>query len=257
MGWMSFLDRLLGRARPASFPDELWQRILADTPFLAVLSADEKTRLKALVKEFLAEKRFSAAGDLALTDEICLSIAAQGCLPILNFGLRAYAGWVGVVVYPDEFVVPRVIADDSGVVHEFDDVLSGEAWEGGPLVVSWQDVQLADGGYNVVIHEFAHKIDMLNGEADGIPALHGEITEAQWLRIFDAAYEDFCRQVDLAEAHDEETAIDPYGAESPAEFFAVISETFFGEPSLVADAYPKLYDLLRRYYRQDPLARTS
>ena len=166
----------LGGKRKSTVADSLWAQTVASLPFLDLLAVDEKKRLKTLVEDFLAEKEFSAVGGLQLSDEICVSIAAQGCLPILELGLAAYRDWVGIVVYPDEFVVPRRIEDESGIVHEFDDVLSGEAWEGGPLIVSWHDAQMAGEGYNVVIHEFAHKLDMRNGEADGIPALHSGIT---------------------------------------------------------------------------------
>ena len=247
------MKRLLDwfRRAPPPIPDALWARTVDGLPFLAALTVDERRRLKTLAERFLADKEFSAAGGLRLTDDICVAIAAQGCLPVLELGLSAYAGWVGIVVYPDEFVVPRRIQDDDGVVHEYDDVLSGEAWEGGPLLVSWRDVQLAGDGYNVVIHEFAHKLDMLNGEADGIPALHSDLTVDAWERAFFPAYEDFCRRVDGGE----DTAIDPYAAEAPEEFFAVLSECFFETPALVAGDYPALYALLRRYYRQDPLAR--
>lgn len=239
------------RGKVSAIPDPLWASTIAALPFLARLSDDEQRRLKALTENFLAEKEFTTAGGLQLSDEICVAIAAQGCLPILNLGLAAYRDWVGIVVYPNEFVVPRQLADDSGVVHEYDDVLSGEAWQGGPLLVSWHDVQMAGGGYNVVIHEFAHKLDMLNGEADGMPALHSGIGEAEWHQVFTAAYDDFCRRVD----RDEETIIDPYASEEPAEFFAVLSEGFFELPEVIHDEYPALYDLLCRYYRQDPLTR--
>jgi Mlc titration factor MtfA (ptsG expression regulator) len=215
------------------------------------MTADEQNRLKSLAEAFLAEKEFSTAGGLELSDEICVAIAAQGCLPILNLGLAAYRDWIGIVVYPDEFVVARQIEDESGVVHEYADVLSGEAWQGGPLLVSWRDVQMAGDGYNVVIHEFAHKLDMLNGEADGMPALHSGIREAEWATVFQAAYDDFCRRVD----HARETDIDPYASDDPAEFFAVLSECFFERPDVVNSEYPALYELLRRYYRQDPLGR--
>ena len=231
--------------------DALWMQTLSSLPFLDLLAVDEKKRLKTLVEEFLAEKEFSAVGGLELSDEICVSIAAQGCLPILELGLAAYRDWVGIVVYPDEFVVPRRIEDESGIVHEFEDVLSGEAWEGGPLIISWHDAQMAGSGYNVIIHEFAHKLDMLNGEADGIPALHSGMTSEAWDDVFIPAYEDFCRRVDSGE----ETDIDPYASDAPAEFFAVISENFFELPDVVNREYPSLYALLRSYYRQDPLGR--
>ncbi len=243
----------LRRPQQQAIPDALWAATLARYPFFAMLAVHEQNRLKMLAEEFLAEKEFSTAGGLELTDEICVAIAAQGCLPILNLGLSAYRDWVGIVVYPDEFVVPRSFQDEDGVVHEFDDVLSGEAWEGGPLLVSWHDVQLAGDGYNVVIHEFAHKLDMLNGEADGMPALHSGIDEAEWDDSFAAAYEDFCRRVDGGE----ETVIDPYAAEAPEEFFAVFSESFFELPDILVAEYPVVYELLKRYYRQDPLSRLT
>ena len=236
-----------------TIPDSLWAQTIGALPFLDLLAVDDKKALKTLVEQFLAEKEFSAVGGLELSDEICISIAAQGCLPILKLGLSAYRDWVGIVVYPDEFVVPRRIEDESGVVHEFDDVLSGEAWEGGPLIISWHDAQMAGAGYNVVIHEFAHKLDMLNGEADVMPALHSGITQAAWDEAFLAAYDDFCRRVDSGE----ETAIDPYASDDPAEFFAVLSENFFELPDLVDREYPALYALLRSYYRQDPLSRLT
>lgn len=237
--------------RKAAVPDALWAQTVAALPFLANLAVDEKKRLKMLVEDFLAEKEFSTAGGLELSDEICVAIAAQGCLPILELGLTAYRDWVGIVVYPDEFVVARRIEDEAGIVHEFDDVLSGEAWEGGPLIISWHDAQMAGSGYNVVIHEFAHKLDMLNGEADGIPALHSGMTTDAWDAVFIPAYDDFCRRVDSGE----ETLIDPYASDDPAEFFAVISENFFERPTVVNREYPDLYALLRTYYRQDPLIR--
>lgn len=247
----TLLDWLRGRRRPG-VPEALWHETIAGLPFLACLSAEEQADLLDLVERFLAEKEFTAAGGLELTDKLCVSIAAQGCLPILRLGLSAYRGWVGIVVYPDEFVVPRHLEDESGVVHEFDDVLSGEAWQGGPLIVSWQDAQMAGEGYNVVIHEFAHKLDMLNGEADGMPSLHSGITAEAWEEVLLGAYGDFCRRVNEGE----ETVLDPYASEHPSEFFAVLTESFFEIPDRVAEEYPALYELLKRYYRQDPLARS-
>lgn len=246
----TLLDRFRGK-KSTVIPEHLWTSIVVSLPFIDALTVDEKKQLKTLAEGFLAEKEFSTAGGLDLTDEICVSIAAQGCLPILNLGLSAYREWIGIVVYPDEFVVPRRFEDESGVVHEYDDVLSGEAWEGGPLIISWHDVQMAGDGYNVVIHEFAHKLDMLNGEPDGMPALHSGITETEWQAKFSAAFDDFCQRVD----DDEETVIDPYASTDPIEFFAVLTESFFETPDVIADEYPAIYGLLCRYYRQDPLDR--
>ena len=249
---IGLLDKLRGHKRQP-IPDALWAATVSALPFLDILPPDEQRQLRTLAEDFLAEKEFSAAGGLELSDEICVAIAAQGCLPILKLGLKAYRDWVGIIVYPDEFVVRRRFEDETGIVHEYDDVLSGEAWEGGPLIVSWHDVKMAGDGYNVVIHEFAHKLDMLNGDADGMPALHSDLDASEWETIFFAAYDDFCARVDSGE----ETLIDPYASETPGEFFAVLSESFFEIPDVVAGEYTDLYDLLRRYYRQDPLARLT
>ena len=249
---IGLLDKLRGHRRQP-IPNDLWAVTVTSLPFLDILAPDEQRQLRELAETFLADKEFSTTGGLVLTDEICVAIAAQGCLPILKLGLKAYRDWVGIIVYPDEFVVRRQFEDESGVVHEYDDVLSGEAWEGGPLIVSWHDVKMAGDGYNVVIHEFAHKLDMLNGDADGMPALHSDLDEGEWQAVFGSAYDDFCQRVDGGE----DTLIDPYASETPGEFFAVLSESFFEIPDVVAGEYPDLYDLLRRYYRQDPLARLT
>ena len=246
------LNWLRGAQEATPLPDALWQATLAGLPFLAGLNDDERNRLRALAEAFLAEKEFTSAGGLELSDAICVSIAAQGCLPILNLGLDYYRGWVGIVVYPDEFVIPRSIEDEFGIVHEYDDVASGEAWAGGPLLISWRDAQMAGSGYNVVIHEFAHKLDMLNGEADGIPPLPSEISRKDWEATLLAAYDDFCALVDEAEALGQETLLDPYAAENPGEFFAVMSEAFFETPRILREEYPALYAQLAAFYRQDP-----
>ena len=169
----------------------------------------------------------------------------------------------------DEFVIPRSVEDEFGVVHEYDEIASGEAWAGGPLLISWSDAQMAGAGYNVVIHEFAHKLDMCNGEADGIPPLPRTISRTQWEETLFDAWEDFCAEVDAAEeacaaagapedAADDfclPSGLDPYGAESPAEFFAVMSEAFFETPTLLQARFPELYALLTAFYRQDPATR--
>lgn len=251
------IDWLRGRRAAAPLPDALWQETVAGLPFLAALSSEEKSRLRALAEAFLAEKEFATAGGLELTDAMCASIAAQGCLPILNLGLEWYAGWVGIVVYPDEFVIPRSIEDEFGVVHEYDDIASGEAWEGGPLLISWRDAQMAGSGYNVAIHEFAHKLDMHNGAADGIPPLPTGVSRAIWEETLFAAYDDFCALVDESEECGEDTLLDPYAAENPGEFFAVMSEAFFETPAILHEEYPAFYAQLARFYRQDPLTRSG
>ena len=245
--------------RGAPIDDALWQRVVAALPFLAGMGDAELARLRELALLFLHEKEMHGAGGLVLTDEIRLAIAVQAVLPVLNLGLDPYDGWVGIVVYPSEFRVRRQELDEDGVLHEWDDELSGEAWPGGPVLLSWEDVALGaaapeeggEPGYNVIIHEFAHKIDMLSGEADGCPAPHAEMDRAAWERALESAYARFVGMVE----REQETLLDPYAAEHPAEFFAVASETFFTDPHSLKDEFPALYDQLALFYRQDPVAR--
>ena len=250
-----FINWLRRSRETTPLPDTLWMEVMSALPFLDRLSLEEKTRLRRLSEAFLAEKEFTSAGGLELTDTMCVSIAVQGCLPILNIGLESYHDWVGIIVYPDEFIIPRSVEDEFGVVHEYDDIASGEAWDGGPLLISWRDAQMAGAGYNVVIHEFAHKLDMLSGEADGVPPLPASLSRKSWEETLHAAYDDFCALVDEAEEHGEETLLDPYAAESPGEFFAVMSETFFETPDILRDEYPALYAQFCDFYRQDPASR--
>ncbi len=246
--------------------DSLWQTTLAGLPFLAHLEAADLVRLREMASLFIAQKEFSTAHDLELTDAMTVAIAAQACLPVLNLGLDLYRGWVGVIIYPGEFVIRKTVEDDDGVVHEIEHDASGEAWEGGPVVLSWEDAQMTDvtdeqDAYNVVIHEFAHKIDMLNGEADGHPPLfrrwHAPLDPRAWGDVFDHAYDQFCARIDgISERRwarfERESLIDPYAADHPSEFFAVCSEALFVQPHAFEAEYPELYRLLARYYRQDP-----
>ena len=231
----------------------LWRRIVARYPFTRALSESELDRLHDLVVLFLHEKAVHGAGGMAVRDEVRIAIAVQACILILELGLDYYRGWVEVIVYPDEFVAEYDYMDEAGVTHHVEEAMSGESWERGPVVVSWADVQEAGTGqgYNVVIHEFAHKLDMLNGEPNGFPPLHAGMQRSAWAAAFTAAYEDFCRKVDSGF----DVGIDEYAAENPAEFFAVISEAFFESPATVAGSYPDVYAQLAGFYRQDPAAR--
>jgi hypothetical protein len=174
----------------------------------------------------------------------------QACLPVLNLGLDRYDEWSEIVVHPGDFKVRVSETDDHGVVHEFDDERAGESWPGGPVVLSWDAAAHAP-DMNVVIHEFAHKLDMANGEADGNPPLHSGMDRRAWAQAFRVAYEGFCDVVD----REKETWLDPYAAEAPAEFFAVISEAFFEAPNETRRRYPDVYEQLRLFYRQDPASR--
>jgi hypothetical protein len=241
-------SRIVARAAPAAIA---WRNTLARLPFLDGLSGDERERLRACTTLFLHEKSIHGAAGLALDPAMRLLIATQACVPILNLDIDYYRGWVEVIVYPGEFVPKSQVIDDAGVVHTEREPHTGEAWLRGPVILSWADVAPSADGVNVVIHEFAHKLDMLNGDANGFPPLHPGMDRAAWSRVFTAAYADFCVRVDA----DEELAIDPYAATSPGEFFAVLSEAFFLIPHAVLAIYPGVYNQLRLFYRQDPAAR--
>ena len=240
--------RLLARHAIA---DELWKDALAASPVLTRLPPERLQRLRDLALVFLHEKRFEPAVGFRVDDSMRVRIAALGCLPILELGIDYYDNFKGLVVHPDEFLVrDREIVDEDGVVHTGDDVLSGEAWEQGPVILAWTEVEASGrgDGFNVVAHELAHKIDMLNGEADGVPPLHAGMRLAEWRAAFDDAYEDLLDQLE----RDEEPWLDPYAAEDPAEFFAVCSEMFFDVPQRFAREYPGVYAQLRYVLQTTP-----
>jgi Mlc titration factor MtfA (ptsG expression regulator) len=236
-------------------PDALWDKVLAAYPFIASRSAEDLQALRALVSLFLSRKEFHGAQGLQVTDEMAVAIAVQACLPILRFGISAYDDFVGIVVHPDEVVAQREVMDDDGVVHEYDEVLAGEAVSGGPVMLAWADVaaagETAELAYNVVIHEFAHVLDMADGEADGVPLLPTARAREAWIECIDAEYERFVERI---EAGEEDTVLDPYGAEGVEEFFAVAAEAFFVAPVGMREEHPALYALFAGYFRQDPLA---
>jgi MtfA peptidase len=237
MGWLSDWRRrrVLRKHR---MDDASWPRL----PFLP-----RTKKLMDLALLFLAEKDFTGAHGLEVTDAMRVSIAAQACLPILELGLDWYAGFTGIVVYPGDFRVRRSEVDEHGVVHEWDDELAGEAMPGGPVVLSW-DAAANEAAINVVIHEFAHKLDMLNGAADGLPPLHPGMNPAAWAGAFKDAYEGFCDALERSK----DTWLDPYAAEHPSEFFAVVSEAFFTDPAETRRRYPDVFEQLKLFYRQDP-----
>jgi len=222
--------------------DRLWSAAVGRLDFLP-----DTPKLRELTLLFLAEKQFVGAHRLELTDRMRVSIAAQACLPVLELGLDWYAGFSGVVVYPGDFRVRRTEVDEDGVVHEWDDELAGEAMPGGPVVLSW-DAAAHDPLMNVVIHEFAHKLDMLDGLADGRPPLHAGMDGRAWQKAFADAFDGFSDALERGR----DTWLDPYAAEHPAEFFAVISEAFFEDPRETRRRYPDVYDQLKLFYRQDP-----
>ena len=248
-GWRE--ERALARR---AIPEPLWQLTLSRLPFLARLDEADRTELRRLCSLFLDTKEFHGVRGLQVTDEMALAVAAQACLPVLRLGLGLYRGFVGIVIQPDEVVARRRYEDEDGVVHEYDETLTGEAMGGGPVMLAWPDVrdaaESADWGYNVVIHEFAHVIDMAAGDADGVPPLPDAAAREQWIETIDTAWEAFCELVDAGV----DTVVDPYGAEAVEEFFAVAVEAFFVSPLPFKRESPAMYALLAGYFRQDPAA---
>jgi len=242
-------ERALARR---AIPDDLWALTLLRLPFLGRLSDDDLAELRRLCSLFLDRKQFHGVGGLAVTDDMALLIAAQACLPVLRLGLGLYDGFVGIVVHPDEVVAQRSVMDEDGIVHEYEENLTGEAMSGGPLMLAWSDVrdaaEAADWAYNVVIHEFAHVIDMAAGPADGVPPLPDAAARERWIAVIDGAYADFCALVDAGV----DTVVDPYGAEAVEEFFAVAVEAFFVAGVPFRRESPAMYALLSAYFRQDP-----
>jgi len=237
-----------------AIPEDLWRLTLSRFPFLVHRPVDDLQRLRELSTLFLADKEFAGMQGLEVDDGMAVAIAAQACLPILRLGLSQYDAFKGIVVHPDVVVARREVMDEDGVVHHYDEELSGEAMEGGPVMLSWRDVadagDSAAWGYNVVIHEFAHVLDMRDGAPDGVPLLPDRAARERWLAVLEPQWQDFCARVDDGE----DTLIDPYGAEAIDEFFAVASEVFFVNAPALRAEHPQLYELLAGYYRQDPAA---
>ena len=248
LSWRS--DQHLLRWRP--IPDPLWQATMRAYPFLAWRSTDAQTRLRGLSTLFLARKQFVPAGGLTLTDDMAVAIAAQACLPILRLGLDAYSHMGSIVIHPDQVLARREIVDEAGVVHQYEEVLAGEAMPDGPVMLSWNDVEQAQDtglGYNVVIHEFAHALDMRGGELDGTPPLPPGLSAAQWQ---DVLWQAFDRHSE-ALARGEDTWLDPYAASSGlVEFFPVVTEAFFVNPHRLRSDFADVHGLLSRYFGEDP-----
>ena len=243
--------------RRAAIPDALWREAVGRLPFLAIYLDDERLQLRAKVVLFLDAKAIVGARGHDVTPLQRVIIAIQACVLVLHLDREYYDGFENVIVYPGEFVPDWEWEDEAGVVHRNDGALAGEAMSGGPVVLSWPDVAASadwdSAGMNLVIHEFAHKIDMCNGDANGCPPLPATMPVNVWKKALADAYDDFSARVE----RDEPTEIDPYAAESPAEFFAVLSEVLFADPLLLRREYPEVYAQFAAFYRQDPAPRTA
>lgn len=251
-------QRIRARPFPAAWRDILKRRV----PYVRALPADLQLQLKQLIQVFLAEKAFIGCDGLEITDEIRVTIAAQACLLILNRPRDYYPGLRQILVYPNSFVVQRGHTDPAGVTHEGRQVLAGESWADGQVILSWHDTlngaATPDDGQNVVIHEFAHQLDQETGSANGAPILARRAHYARWSEVLGTEFRKLqARASRYRFEHDgqsEPSLFSDYGATDPAEFFAVISEVFFEQPERMASEHPALYRELSGFYRLDPLS---
>jgi len=249
---LSFFDRWrerrILRRHPIAEPD--WRAVLAQSEPIRRLGASDQARLRVLATLLLHDKSLEPVQGLEMDSGMRARLAALACLPILKLGLHWYRDWHSIVVYPDTFVPERERVDEAGVVHRHHTPLHGEAWERGPVILAWEAVSQAGDGHNVVIHEMAHKLDMLNGEANGFPPLHSRMNRRAWAQVLGGAY----RQLEQRLREGYPPPLDPYGLESPGEFFAVASELFFEAPRRLRNFSPELYQQLSLFYKQRPLA---
>lgn len=254
---------LRGLRRLPEIPDAAWHATLARYPFLDGRPQQAMTNLRAMSAEFLRDKEFHGAHGFVVTDEVALAVAAQAVLPVLHLagGLEWYDDFVGIVMHSAEVVARRKTVDDAGIVHEYDEILAGEAMDRGPVMLSWQDVLASSiataDGYNVVIHEFAHKLDMRSGEADGCPPLpvgfagtsNSRDARAAWMSVMGPAYAGFRESTIVAERFGGEPPwLDAYGAESMAEFFAVACEGYFVNRPAFTSEFPTLVTLFDEFF---------
>jgi len=241
------------------FPGELEAFLTRNVGHYGRLDDGERKRLRDLVQVFIAEKHWEGCGGLVLTDEMRVTIAAQACLLVLALPHRLYENVESIFVYPSTVVRPEqkagVFVQPRQVVASGPLALYGEAHLRGPVVLAWdrvlRDSRNKRDGHNLVYHEFAHKLDMLDGSADGTPPLLSHDERARWREVCERAYLDLRARTERGEA----TFIDEYGATSEAEFFAVVTEHFFDQPQALRREEPALYEVLTAFYRQDPAAR--
>jgi MtfA peptidase len=233
--------------------DPDWLAIIErNVPYYRCLGLDMRRRMHGLVQVFLDEKSFEGCGGIEISDEIRVTVAAHACILLLGLDVEQYPKLRSVLLYPGTYVAPLSRRGPGGVITEGIQVRSGESWSQGNVVLSWGDVlQCASPnrtGRNVVLHEFAHQLDSESGSNEGAPLLPHQDMYANWARVLGSEYQ---LLIDAAE-RGEPTLLDPYGATSPAEFFAVATECFFEKPVEMLAIHPELYEQLKQFYRQDP-----
>jgi Mlc titration factor MtfA (ptsG expression regulator) len=252
-----FKSRRRKRLRSAPIPSAWLDIIDRNVPIYRRLIEADRHELLGHTQVFLAEKYFEGCGGLVLTDEIKVTIAAQACILLLRRDTDYYPRLVTILVYPHAYSANTVESIGAGVVQERVDIRLGEAWKSGVVVLSWDDVQAQarniSEGQNLVLHEFAHQLDMEDGAADGTPLLSRRSQHTAWATVMSREYERLQRDSFLGRG----TVLDKYGASDPAEFFAVATECFFVTPGPLKRKHPELYKELKVFYKQDPINFTS
>lgn len=249
-GWWE--DR---RIRRMGFSTAQWESAIADWPVMQRYTGSERDALRDMTFRFLVRKKVVSGGGFQVTETMSLKLATMACVPVLHLGLHWYDHWYTLILYEDAFVPNHPYRSDDGVVHARGPGLSGEAWYRGPVILSWQaiceagtDTHHGKAG-NVVIHELAHKLDMLRDGANGSPPMHPDMRPGEWHDTFTAAWDRLSNDWQ----HHRSLPLDDYALTSPAEFFAVCSETFFERPEVMKHEMPEVYRLLCQFYRQQPI----
>jgi MtfA peptidase len=269
-GGMGIFDRLRKSmyrriAERDSIGDELWEWAISEHRIFNGMGDDDEVRLRGLADQFLALKQFVPVGGAEIDDRLKVSVASQACLPLLGLDMSWYRGFSTIFVTPDAYTITQRWTDESGVVTEYEEEVAGEAFSMGPIALSIPDIDASGwgDGYNVVIHEMAHRLDGLAGSFDGRPPLHDDMDGSRWKAVFTEAWEDMNAKLSSSAKNDrakhrgtskKRTRIDPYAAESPDEFFAVVCEYFWERPFVLIREYPEVYGQLKLFFRRDPSA---
>jgi Mlc titration factor MtfA (ptsG expression regulator) len=251
--WFAEHRRAAMREKP--FPEAWLTYLDKNVGHYPYLSESEQAILRDDLRILIAEKTWEGGGGLELTEEMQVTIAAEASLLLLGLDHEYYPNVESIVVYPTDYTAPAKTRDPSGVVDEYGSTRLGEAWDNGPVLISWSDARSDSrnptDGHNVVLHEFAHKLDMRDGAADGVPKLENDAQYDTWAEVMSAEYQELVEQTE----NGHKSLLDSYGATNPAEFFAVATECFFEKSLLMEEHHPRLYTVLRDFYHQDPASR--
>ena len=236
------------------FKPEWETYLLANLPIYGVLPTERRASLKENISRFIPLVYWEATGELELTEEMIVTVAAQACLLTMNMQGNPYSILKTIIIFPKVFVHQGESRGSGGTVTKSRHRVSGISYGSGTVSLAWDQTQHGGrnmhDGQNVVFHEFAHQLDQADGYANGAPILKRPADYKTWARVMEKAYE---KLVDRS-SKGKVTLLDDYGATNPAEFFAVATETFFEKPGKLNKRYPELYEIMSQYYQLDPKA---